>query len=315
MKKLYKIIIWISFIGIFILIYYFYGLEQLLFDYFGFDKLLLNLLILNIVAYFVRSILIDLFQSLIKNLFIRYILMIIINITWLVFPFLFISIASPIYFVAIISFLVVAISLTFQSIINNIASGIMLLSSEGFEVGDLIETNGIVGIIKEITLNNLRLEDFDGSITYIPNKTAFNSSVVRFTHKPIKKDKKIDFSMVVKKFSKLIFREKKVTRYIKVVELLASVDPEKLEELLEPIFKKYEPIFGTKPYFYANNTVSGILNRLSITIQIITEDPKLILTYTDPLLKEILFKIYEPDINYGWNSVDRNNSHNILRGD
>lgn len=294
-----------SVIGIFVLIYF----------YFGFEQLLLNLILLNLAAFVVRSILNDVFHSLIKNLLIRYITMIIINIIWLIFPFWLIFIISPILFVAIISFLVVAISLTFQNIINNIASGILLLSSEGFEAGDLIETNGIEGIVKEVTLNSLKLVDFDGSITYIPNKNAFNSSVVRFTHKPIKKEKKIDISEVVKKFGKLITGEKKITRYIKVVELLGTIDPENLEELLVPIFDKYEPIFGTRPYFYANNTVSGITNRLSITIQIITENPKLILTYTDPLLKDLLFKIYEPDINYGWNSSDTNKSKNILEVD
>jgi len=274
-----------SAIGIFVLIYF----------YFGFEQLLLNLILLNLAAFVVRSILNDVFHSLVKNLLIRYITMIIINIIWLIFPFWLIFIISPILFVAIISFLVVAISLTFQNIINNIASGILLLSSEGFEAGDLIETNGIEGIVKEVTLNSLKLVDFDGSITYIPNRNAFNSSVVRFTHKRIKKVKKIDISEVVKKFGKLITGEKKITRYIKVVELLGTVDPENLEELLVPVFDKYEPIFGTRPFFYANNTVSGIINRLSITIQIITENPKLILTYTDPLLKDILFKIYEPD--------------------
>jgi small-conductance mechanosensitive channel len=240
--------------------------------------------------------------------------MIIINIIWLIFPFWLVFIISPIYFVAIVSFLVVAISLTFQNIINNIASGIMLLSSEGFEVGDLIETNNIEGIVKEITLNSLKLEDFDGSITYIPNKNAFNSSVVRFTHKPIKKSKKIEISDVVKKFGKLIIGEKKITRYIKVVELLGTIDPENLEKLLVPIFDKYELIFGTRPFFYANTTVSGIPNRLSITIQIITEDPRLILTYTDPLLKDILFKIYEADINYGVSISNTNNSEKKLEG-
>ncbi|MFX1378217.1 MAG: mechanosensitive ion channel family protein [Promethearchaeota archaeon] len=300
MKRLYKIFIWITIIGLFILGYF----------YFGFEQFLLNLILLNMVAYVLRSILIDVFQTIIKNLIVRYILMIIINILWLIFPFWLLSVISPIYFVAIISFLVVAISLTFQNIINNIASGIMLLSSEGFEAGDLIETNGVQGIVKEITLNSLKLEDFDGSITYIPNKNAFNSSVIRFTHKPIEKGKKIEISKVVKKIGKIITGEKKLTRYIKVVELLGTVDSNKLNELLDPIFEKYEPIFGKKPYFYANTTVSGLINRLSITIQIITENPKLILTYTDPFLKEILFKIYDEEINYGWNEKAQESSQN-----
>lgn len=299
MKRIYKIVIWILFIGVFILIYY----------YFGFGQLILNILLLNIVAYILRSILLDVFRSLVKNLIVRYLLIIILNIIWIIFPFWLIFAIEPIYFVAIISFLVVAISLTFQNIINNIASGVMLLSSEGFEVSDLVKTNGIEGIVKEITLNHLKLLDFDGSVTYIPNKNAFNSSVVRYTHTPLKKDEKLEISKVVKKVGKIITGEKKITRYIKVVELLGSVDSEKLEELLEPIFDKYEPIFGKRPYYYANATISAITNRLSITIQIITEDPKLILSYTDPLIKDILYKVYEKEINYGWSEKNEVNSH------
>jgi len=233
-------------------------------------------------------------------------IMVIINIIWLIFPFLLIFAIEPLLVVAIISFLVMAIALTFQTVIYNIASGVMLLSSEGFEVGDLIQTNGVDGVIKEITLNSLKLQDFDGSITYIPNKNAFNSSVVRYTHKTIKKEMKLDISEFIKRAGKIILGEKKITRYVKVVELLGTVDSEKLKDLLDPIFTKYEPIFGFKPYFYANTTINAIINRLSITIQIITEDPKLILTYTDPLMKDILFKIYEDEINYGWNSNDKN---------
>ena len=289
MKRIYKLIVWILFIGAFLLIFF----------YFGFEQLLLNVLLLNLVAYVVRSVSIDIFQSLVKNLLVRYIFILIINIIWLIFPFWLLFLASDIYFIAIVSFLVVAISLTFQNVINNIASGVMLLSSGGFEVGDLVETNGIIGLVKEIGLNNLKLVDFDGSITYIPNKIAFSSSVVRYTHKPLQKEKKMEISDVVKSISKIITGEKKLTRYIKVVEILSSIDSEQLEELIKPIFDKYERIFGIRPYFYANNTVSGVNIRLSITLQILTEDPKLILTYIDPFMKEILYKVYEKDINYG----------------
>ncbi len=305
MKRIYKIVIWTSIIGIIVLVYF----------YFGFKQLLVNIILLNLVAYVLRSIFIDISHSLIKNLLFRYLIMIIINAIWLLFPFWLLFIISDILFVAIISFLVVAIALTFQNIISNIASGVMLLSSEGFEAGDLIETNGIQGIVKEITLNSLKLEDFDGSTTFIPNKNAFNSSVVRYTHKPIEKEKKIEISKVVKKISKMITGEKKITRYIKVVELLDTINSDKLDELLTPIFEKYEPIFGKKPFFYANKTVSGIVNRLSITIQIITEDPNLILTYTDPLLKEILFKIYDKEINFGWNDKEKDCLGNSLEED
>jgi small-conductance mechanosensitive channel len=187
----------------------------------------------------------------------------------------------------------------------------MLLSSEGFEAGDLIETNGVEGIVKEITLNHLKLEDFDGSFTYIPNKNAFNSSVARYTHKPIKKEKKLEISEVIRKFGKIVIGEEKLTRYIKVVELLVTVDTDKIDEILEPIFKKYEKVFGIKPYYYANYTVSGVTNRLSITLQILTESPTLILKYKDPLLKEMLFSIYEQEINLGWNDKNKHTQSSL----
>ncbi|MFW9783233.1 MAG: mechanosensitive ion channel family protein [Candidatus Heimdallarchaeota archaeon] len=302
MKRVYKIIIWLGSIGI--LLWLYFGVIRNYLDFIVGYEPLINLLILNIIAYFLRSLFINLMDAFIKKLFARYIAKILINITWLVFPFWLIFSISQIYFIAIISFLVVAISLTFQNIINNVVSGIMLLSSEGFEAGDLIETNGIEGIVKDITLNYVKLEDFDGSLTYIPNKNAFNSSIVRYTHKPIKKEIKFGITDVIKAISKILTKEEKITRYRKVVELLISVDIEKLDELLDPVFEKYKTIFGVRPYYYANNTVTGITNRLSITIQIITEDPKLILTYTDLLMRDILFKIYDKEINYQWNSDD-----------
>ncbi|MFX0033325.1 MAG: mechanosensitive ion channel domain-containing protein [Candidatus Hodarchaeota archaeon] len=303
MKRIYKIIIWLASIGVFLWLYF--GIIRNYLEFLVGYELLINLLILNVIAYFLRSLFINLTHAFIKKLFARYIIKIILNITWLIFPFWLIFIISPIYFVAIISFLVVAISLTFQSIINNIISGIMLLSSEGFEAGDLIETNGVEGIVKDITLNYVKLEDFDGSLTYIPNKTAFNSSIVRYTHKPTKEGIKFSITDVIKTISKILVKEEKITRYRKVVELLISVDVEKLDELLKPVFEKYEVIFGIKPYFYANNTVMGVTSRLSITIQILSKDPKLILTYTDPLMKDILFKIYDKEINYQWNSSNK----------
>ncbi|MBY9007854.1 MAG: mechanosensitive ion channel [Candidatus Lokiarchaeota archaeon] len=293
MKRIYRIFIWISLIGIFILVYF----------YFGFEQLLLNVVLLNLVAYVLRSILIDIFHSLIKNLLVRYVITIIINITWLLFPFWLIFLISPIYFLAIISFMVVAISLTFQNTINNIVSGITLLFSGGFEVGDLVQINNIDGIIKEITLNHIKLVDFDGSITSIPNRVVFNSSVIRYTHIELKKLDKLDLGTVIKKVKKTFIGKEKLTRYVKVVELLGTVNGERIDEILEPIFKKYEPIFGIKPYSYVNNTVA---DRLSITFQILSKNPNSILEYLDSFLKDVLFQIYHDELYFDWNQDNKN---------
>lgn len=296
MKRVFKIIFWIFIITIGLWIYFFSRLDQLL----------LNLILINIIVYVLRTILIEVLNSLVKNLLSRYIFIIIVNIIWIVFVFLLLFELDPIYSITILSFLIVAISLTFQGIINNIVSGILLLSSGGFEVGDLIQTNNIDGIIKEITLNHIKLMDFDGSITYIPNRVVFNSSITRYSHIELNKFDKLDLTNVIKKVKKAFIGKKKLTRYIKAVELLGSVNGERIDELLEPVLKKYEPIFGIKPYFYVNYTIA---DRLSITLQILSKDPKLILEFFDPFLKDILFQIYQDEINFDWN----NNTKTQLR--
>ena len=303
MKKYQHLILWSVIILLGIWIYFYSGLNE---DF-------LTIVFINVIAFVSRDFIIDISSSLIKNLLARYIFIIIINIIWLVFVFWLIFYLSPIFFVAILSFLIVAISLTFQNLINNIASGLMLLSSEGFEAGDLIETNAVQGRISEITLNHVKLVQFDGSVTYIPNKNVFNAPVTRYTHKEPKRSmikekegkklKRIDLTGYIKKFSKVLTGDQKLTRYIKVVELLGTVNLAKLDEQLKPTFEKYETIFGLKPFFYPNYTTA---DRLSITIQVLTNKPEYILRYLDPFLKEVLFSIYQNEVNLGWD--DYNNS-------
>mgnify|MGYP006277393777 FL=1 len=299
MKKVYKILFWILLGSVAIYLYLFSGWEQLLF----------NLIFLNIIVYILRGILAEIAENAIKKLLPRYIFMIFLNIIWLVFVFWLLFVISPTLFVAIISFLVIAISLTFQNVINNIASGLLLLSAEGFKGGDLIETNGVQGRVKEITLNHIKLEEFDGSINYLPNKKVFNASVVKFTHEASLleddsqeyEDHKNSILEYFKKAGTILTGGEKLTRYIKVVEIQESIDVHTLGEKLKPVFDKYEKIFGIRPYFYSNHSN---VDRLSITLQILTKEPRLILRYLDPYLKDVLFHIYKEDIYLGYESSE-----------
>jgi len=292
MKKSIKILIY-TFVIVFAASIYFFS---------GWNPILLNLIILNIFVYFLRTILIDIIEGLKINILTKYLSILVVNIIWLIFVFSLLFVLSPTFFVAIISFLVVAISLTFQNVINNIASGIMLLSSGGLEAGDFLDINGVEGIVKEITLNHIKLITYDGSITYIPNKNAFNAPITRYTHKPLAKSKKIDIKKSLKKLSKMISGEKKLTRYVKVLELMNYIDVDELGDTLKPVFDKYEETFGKRPFFYVNNSVSGLKVRLSITLQILTDNPELILRHTNQFLKDIIYEIYKDDVCFGWNN-------------
>ena len=113
-------------------------------------------------------------------------------------------------------------------------SGALLLSSDQFEIGDLIETNEIQGIVKEINLNYTKIQEFDGVEIVIPNSNIYGSTTVKFTHdkfkiyEPLTREefrKKRHYKEYVKLINKILSVKIKTTTYVKTLELLGSLDP------------------------------------------------------------------------------------------
>jgi hypothetical protein len=213
---------------------------------------------------------------------------------------------SLIIFTTIISFLITAISLTFRDRINNIVSGILILTTGSFEVGDLIEIRGIQGMVSEISLNYTKIRSIDGLFRFIPNTNAYNAAVKKFSHyitfemsSMSKKKRKKDDGIkgYAKKLGEIISKDQKITRYIKIGQILSNQDPNTIDQKLEKVFEKYTEIFGKKPFYYINNTT---LDRCSITLQIVTDKPRMILYYLNSFLRDILYELYDKQIYIGW---------------
>jgi len=109
-----------------------------------------------------------------------------VSVIWSIILFWFLIEFDSTLFFAIVPFLVVAISLNFKNIINNMVSGAFLLSSDQFEIGDLIETNEIQGVVREINLNYTKIREFDGVEIVIPNSNVYGFTTVKFTHDKFK---------------------------------------------------------------------------------------------------------------------------------
>ena len=302
MKKILQILLILFILILGYWIYYYSGLDQIL----------IQLILINIIIYIFRTILIRLNDALIKNKIIKFGFTTTVNIIWIIFLFSLMFYLSPIYTISIISFLVVAISLTFRDLISNVASGIMVLTSQMIEPGDLIETNGVEGIVEEITLNYTKIREFDGVINFIPNSNIFNSSITKYTHKQLKN---IDFSIsdtenfskkekmkkYAEKMKEIIESEKKITSYVKTVELTGSVDPVMLEKQLDALFDKYEKILGLRPTYNIDNTVA---DRLQVSLRINSESPKLVLENTDLFLRDLLFRVNFKEVFEGWSGQE-----------
>ena len=84
-------------------------------------------------------------------------------------------------FIALLSLAGLAISLALQGILSNLASGMIVLGSHPFDVGDVIEHDGMSGTVREIRMMHTVMESFDGKVIYIPNSSLSGSRVINVT--------------------------------------------------------------------------------------------------------------------------------------
>ena len=303
MKYYYKYLIYLSLLIPLAIWVYFYS---------PLPELSVNLFLVIAIVFIIRKPLIMLINFFIKKRFYRAIVSIIINLIWSFFIFWFIGLINPPFLVAILSFLLISISLNLSKIINNIISGALLLGSGQFEVGDLVETNGIQGTIQEITLNYTIIREFDGVNVIIPNSSVYGSSIIKFTHKKyqvyrrVKKeefDKKKLYKQYVKMINQLLTSKIKTTRYVKSLELLGSVNPETLNDKIMKVFDRYEPVFGIRPGYIIDKTR---FERVRIILYVNSLKPKLILGFIDALLRDLVYEIYQEEIYDGWDIYQSN---------
>ena len=74
-----------------------------------------------------------------------------------------------------------AIGFSLRDILSNYFSGIILLVSHPFRVGDQIVIKEFEGTVRQIQLRATTLVTYDGRIIYIPNQEVFTASIVSNT--------------------------------------------------------------------------------------------------------------------------------------
>lgn len=89
--------------------------------------------------------------------------------------------------VAILSVVSLALSLSIQNIFTNMFSGITLLLSKPFSVGDFVDISGISGTVKSIDLMRTTLLTPDAKTEFIPNGDVCNASIINYSMEPFRR--------------------------------------------------------------------------------------------------------------------------------
>ena len=82
--------------------------------------------------------------------------------------------------IAVLSVAGLAISLAVQDSLSNLASGIQLLASQPFKVGDYIEASGVSGTVAEINMVHTKLKTIDNKLSYVPDSEMADAKIVNY---------------------------------------------------------------------------------------------------------------------------------------
>lgn len=122
--------------------------------------------------------------------------------------------------------LLVGIGLGLQDIFKDLISGIIILFEGSIKVGDVIELDDLVGLVKEINIRTSKVRTRDGIIIIVPNAFFINQNVINWSN------------------------SNKLTRFKVDVGVAYGSDVRLVERLLVECAEKHEMI-ATRPKSFA----------------------------------------------------------------
>ncbi len=88
---------------------------------------------------------------------------------------------------AVLSIAGVAVSLSIQGILGNFFSGITLLMSKPFKVGDFVTVGGMTGTIVETGLTHTKLNTLDNQVILVPNSSVTSNVITNVSAEEIRR--------------------------------------------------------------------------------------------------------------------------------
>ena len=90
-------------------------------------------------------------------------------------------------FIALLGAAGLAIGMALSGTLQNFAGGVMVLIFKPYKIGDFIEAQGHVGIVKEIQIFNTILKTGDNKIIIIPNAPISSGSLINYSKEPTRR--------------------------------------------------------------------------------------------------------------------------------
>jgi len=84
-------------------------------------------------------------------------------------------------FAAVIAAAGLAVGLALQGSLSNFAGGVLIMIFKPYRIGDLIEAQGEIGVVKEIEIFTTKMTTPENKLAIIPNGAMANGNIVNYT--------------------------------------------------------------------------------------------------------------------------------------
>lgn len=109
--------------------------------------------------------------------------------------------------IAVLSAAGLAIGLSLQGSLSNLASGVLTIALRPFKQGDYIETAGVQGSVSKTGMFNTQIKTVDNKLIYIPNSQLTAGNIINYSAEPTRRvdlSIGIDYSSDLEKAKKVL---------------------------------------------------------------------------------------------------------------
>lgn len=171
-------------------------------------------------------------------------------------------------FAALLASAGVAIGMALSGNLQNFAGGLVVLLFKPYKVGDVIESQDVIGTVKEIQIFHTILTTFDNKVIYIPNGALSSGVVINYSHQTTRR---IEWVFGVD-YGEDYAKVESVVRAVLAADKRILPDPEPFVALhalaassvnvVARVWVKSEDYWDV--YFHINQTIYATFNKESI---------------------------------------------------
>ena len=171
-------------------------------------------------------------------------------------------------FAALLASAGVAIGMALSGNLQNFAGGLIILLFKPYKVGDLIESQGVIGVVSEIQILHTIITTDDNKVIYIPNGSLSSGVVINYSNKDTRRvewtvgvEYGEDYTKVEQTVRDILAADSRVLKTPEPFIVLSALDASSVNVMIRVWVKSsdyWDVYFGINKKIYAVFNEKGI---------------------------------------------------------